>query len=114
MRLHPGALWHSRPPKLPTALLTHRALPTFGWSVDGRAHTIPARTWTPSSSFEPSRVCQLLKIIKFGSALVPKMELAPSVLARAFPDLLLFGLVFLISMLAFSTLFYVQVIVRRP
>ena len=42
------------------------------------------------------------------------MELAPSVLARAFPDLLLFGLVFLISMLAFSTLFYVQVIVRRP
>ena len=52
---------------------------------------------------------QLLKIIKFASALVPKMALAPSVLARALPDLVLFGIVFLLSMVAFSTLFYVQV-----
>ena len=55
-------------------------------------------------------VCvQLLKIIKFMSALVPKMDLAPSVLAKALPDLIFFGAVFMISMLAFSSMFYVQV-----
>jgi len=54
-------------------------------------------------------VCiQLLKIIKFTSALIPKMDLAPLVLKRALADLIFFGLVFLISMLAFSTMFYIQ------
>ena len=54
-------------------------------------------------------VCiQLLKIGKFTSAIVPKMGLAPLVLKRALPDLVFFGCVFIISMIAFSTLFYVQ------
>ena len=54
-------------------------------------------------------VCiQLLKIIKFMSALIPKMGLAPSVLKKAFADLVFFGIVFAISMLAFSTMFYIQ------
>ena len=54
-------------------------------------------------------VCiQLLKIIKFASALVPKMDLAPSVLKKALPDLVFFGVVFIISMIAFSMMFYVQ------
>jgi len=54
-------------------------------------------------------VCiQLLKIIKFTSALIPKMDLAPSVLKKALPDLVFFGIVFLISMLAFSTMFFIQ------
>jgi len=54
-------------------------------------------------------VCiQLLKIIKFTSALVPKMGLAPSVLRKAFADLVFFGVVFFISVIAFSTMFYIQ------
>ena len=54
-------------------------------------------------------VCiQLLKIIKFLSVLVPKMDLAPLVLKRALPDLVFFGLVFLISLYAFSAMFFVQ------
>ena len=54
-------------------------------------------------------VCiQLLKIIKFTSALVPKMDLAPSVLKKAFPDLVFFGIVFAISLFAFSTMLYIQ------
>jgi len=53
-------------------------------------------------------VCiQLLKVIKFASALVPKMGLAPSVLSKALPDLVFFGIVFAISMVAFSAMFYV-------
>ena len=54
-------------------------------------------------------VCiQLLKMAKFTSALVPKMGLAPLVLKKALPDLVFFGFIFTVSMLAFSTLFYVQ------
>ena len=45
---------------------------------------------------------QLLKIIKFASALVPKMDLAPSVLKKALPDLVFFGVVFIISMVGFG------------
>jgi hypothetical protein len=53
-------------------------------------------------------VCiQLLKIIKFTSALVPKMDLAPLVLKKALADLVFFGIVFLISMISFSTMFYI-------
>jgi len=54
-------------------------------------------------------VCiQLLKIIKFTSALIPKMDLAPTVLKKALADLVFFMLVFLISMFAFSTMFFIQ------
>ena len=51
---------------------------------------------------------QLLKIIKFTSVLIPKMDLAPLVLKKALPDLVFFMIVFVISLLAFSTMFYVQ------
>ena len=54
-------------------------------------------------------VCiQLLKIIKFANALVPKMSLATSVLSKALMDLIFFGTVFGISLFAFSNMFYVQ------
>ena len=44
-------------------------------------------------------VCiQLLKIIKFTSALIPKMDLAPLVLKKALADLIFFGFVTLISL----------------
>jgi hypothetical protein len=55
-------------------------------------------------------VCvQLFKILKFASALVPKMGLATNVLRKCCNDLLFFGFVFAISMLAFSMMLYVQV-----
>ena len=48
-------------------------------------------------------VCiQLLKVIKFTDTLVPKMDLATSVLYAARTELLFFTFVFIISMLAFS------------
>jgi hypothetical protein len=54
-------------------------------------------------------VCiQLLKIIKFASELIPKMGLAPRVLKRALPDICFHSIIFVISMLSFSTMFYVQ------
>ena len=54
-------------------------------------------------------VCiQLLKIIKFVSALIPKFDLAPSVLKKALADLVFFTVVFFITMIAFSTMFYIQ------
>ena len=54
-------------------------------------------------------VCiQLLKVIKFISALVPKMGLAPSVLKKSFADLVFFGIVFFISLAAFSQMFFIQ------
>ena len=54
-------------------------------------------------------VCiQLLKLIKFTNVLVPKMSLMTEVLGRAKADLVFFGVVFAISMFAFSNLFYVQ------
>ena len=51
---------------------------------------------------------QLLKIIKFTDTLVPKMNLATSVLRKAGPDLLFFAFVFIMSMVAFGMMFYVQ------
>ena len=54
-------------------------------------------------------VCvQLLKIMKLAAIHVPKMGLAPAVLKKALPDLVFFGFVFSISMLAFSSMFYIQ------
>jgi len=54
-------------------------------------------------------VCvQLLKIMKLAALHVPKMGLAPSVLKKALPDLVFFGFVFTISMMAFSSMFYIQ------
>lgn len=61
-----------------------------------------AKTW-----FAICVCIQLLKLIKFFSSLVPKMGLAPAVLKRALADLTFFGLVFVISMYAFSACFYI-------
>ena len=55
------------------------------------------------------RACiQLLKITKFCAVLVPKMGLAPLVLKKALPDLVFHSCVFVISMIAFSTCFFIQ------
>mmetsp|Transcript_6166 Transcript_6166/g.10351 ORF Transcript_6166/g.10351 Transcript_6166/m.10351 type:complete len:764 (+) Transcript_6166:170-2461(+) len=55
-------------------------------------------------------VCiQLFKILKFAAILVPKMGLATSVLRKCAMDLLFFGVVFVISMLSFSTMLYIQI-----
>ena len=55
-------------------------------------------------------VCiQLFKCLKFASALVPKMGLATNVLRQCAVDLLFFGVTFVISMLAFSMMLYVQI-----
>ena len=71
--------------------------------------------WKLMSTFRNAKmylslcVCiQLFKILKFASQLIPKMGLATSVLRECCMDLLFFGLVFIISMLAFSTMLYVQ------
>jgi len=54
-------------------------------------------------------VCiQLLKIIKFTNVLIPKMGLMTGVLGAGKMDLLFFGIVFGLSMFAFSNLFYIQ------
>ena len=55
-------------------------------------------------------VClQLFKITKFTSQLVPKMGLMSNVLRHAAIDIFFFALVFFNSLLAFSTMLYVQV-----
>ena len=55
-------------------------------------------------------VCiQLLKIIKFTNVLIPKMGLMTGVLDAGRMDLLFFGIVFGLSMFAFSNLFYIQI-----
>jgi hypothetical protein len=46
--------------------------------------------------------------MKIAGVLVPKMGLAPSVLKKALPDLIAFGIVFAISLLAFSSIFHMQ------
>ena len=54
-------------------------------------------------------VCiQLFKILKFAAQLVPRTGLATQVLRRCCVDLVLFLLTFVISMLAFSMMMYVQ------
>merc|ERR1719478_2078021 len=54
-------------------------------------------------------VCiQLLKVIKFTNVLVPKMGLMTGVLGAGRMDLLFFGVIFGLSMFAFSNLFYIQ------
>jgi len=54
-------------------------------------------------------VCiQMLKIIKFTNVLIPKMGLMTAVLSKGLADLAFFGIVFIISMLAFCMMFYVQ------
>ena len=54
-------------------------------------------------------VCiQLFKILKFTDAFVPKLGLATKVLRKCALDLLFFGGTFIISMLAFSMMLYVQ------
>ena len=59
----------------------------------------------------------LLKLIKFMNILVPKTSLAPNVLGAAIADLALFIFTLIISILAFSVLFFVQLgsgMVVRP
>jgi len=54
-------------------------------------------------------VCiQLLKVIKFMNQVVPKTSLAVEVLSKGLLDLAFFGLVFIISLFAFSEMFFVQ------
>ena len=54
-------------------------------------------------------VCvQLLKVLKFASQLVPKMGLATTVLKKALPDLVFFGICFMVSVFAFSAMLTVQ------
>ena len=54
-------------------------------------------------------VCiQLFNIQKFAAALIPKTGLATAVLRKAAMDLIFFGVTFIISMLAFSTMLFVQ------
>jgi len=54
-------------------------------------------------------VCiQLFKVLKFASALIPKFGLATNVLRVCAMDLLFFGITFIISMMAFSMMLYVQ------
>ena len=71
------------------------------WEVMGTARTVKI--------YLSLCVCiQLLKIIKFTNVLIPKMSLMTAVLGKGKMDLLFFGIVFAISMFAFSNLFYVQ------
>jgi len=51
---------------------------------------------------------QLFKLQKFLSMLVPKMGLATAVLRKVYVDLLFFSISFIISMLSFSMMLYVQ------
>ena len=71
------------------------------WEVMGTSRTVKV--------YLSLCVCiQLLKIIKFTNVLIPKMSLMTSVLGKGKTDLAFFGIVFAISMFAFSNLFYVQ------
>ena len=51
---------------------------------------------------------QLLKILKFAAALVPKVGLATNVLRKCVVDMIFFGFTFVVSMLAFSTMLFIQ------
>ena len=54
-------------------------------------------------------VCiQFLKVLKFASQLVPKMSLATAVLKKCMVDLIFFGVSFMISVFAFSSMLSVQ------
>ena len=71
--------------------------------------------WKVMGAFRDSKivlslcVCiQLLKILKFLAMLVPKMGLATAVLKTCVIDLMFFGVSFIISMLAFSMMLFVQ------
>jgi len=71
--------------------------------------------WATMTSYRQSKlylslcVCiQLFKILKFAGQLVPKTELATKVLKRGAMDLLFFAITFIISMLAFSMMLFVQ------
>jgi len=50
---------------------------------------------------------QLLKIIKFINVMIPKTELAVAVLKMAAVDMIFFSLVFLVTLFAFSNMFFV-------
>ena len=71
--------------------------------------------WNVMSSFRSTKVflslcvcIQLFKILKFLSQLVPKMGLATAVLKKCVIDLMFFGVTFVISMLAFSMMLFIQ------
>ena len=106
----------SPPPPLPPAWQADSALVYEEACASEVCRTIGyIDDWQQMDTFKRAKaflslcVCiQLLKIIKFISALVPKMDLAPTVLKKALPDLFFFGVVFAISLLAFSSMFYIQ------
>ena len=50
-----------------------------------------------------------LKLVKFAPEFVPRMGLMANVLAKSRVDLLFFGIIFLVSLAAFSLYFYIQV-----
>ena len=78
---------------------------TVGYKDDWELHT----TLRMAKQNLAMCVCiQLLKIVKFSSVLVPKMGLAPLVMKKALPDLVFHSSVFVISMIAFSTCFFIQ------
>ena len=51
---------------------------------------------------------QMLKVVKFTSTLVPKMSLATDTLRQCLSDLIFFGMVISITVLAFSNMLYIQ------
>ena len=52
---------------------------------------------------------QLLKIVKFTNVIVPKMSLMTRVLGVGSADLLFFGIVFGLTLFAFTMLMFVQI-----
>ena len=66
-------------------------------------------TYRTAKMFLSFCVCiQILKVVKFTDKMIPKMNLATSVLYQARGELIFFTFVFVISMLAFSQLFYIE------
>ena len=66
-------------------------------------------TYRSMKTFLSLCVCiQLFKILKFASVLIPKMGLTTATLRTCAIDLLFFGIAFVISMLAFSMMLFVQ------
>jgi len=71
--------------------------------------------WKVMITFKQTKLClslcvciQLFKILKIAALLVPKMGLATAILKQCVMDLFFFGITFIISMLAFSMMLFVQ------
>jgi len=71
--------------------------------------------WKVMSTFRDTKILlslclciQLFKLLKFLEMMVPKLGLATDVLRKCLIELLFFGISFVISMLAFSMMLYIQ------